>query len=617
MLTVFKRLFPTKAVPSSGATAPGGAASPRANKAEKVKGAGEGKGPSRAPLVPGRVAVPKNPAAGPDSPGEPKSPVQRDISSRSEIPTFTELLTGPGGRFELPESRRDELAAVLLDGGRFALLSSRGTFGNAYFASLKSDLEKGGLIAAALIRADAGLISGLYDLNSRVEDASATSGMTRYLDELLQAAIERHVSDIHLKIDDDHAVVQFRTHGELVVYSELAPQHAEAFARAAHNAADVDSKPPTYSKTDQQSMSVSRTLQSGQSVKQRDQTSPVWPGGQKIVMRVLLAGRNAPVKSLEILGYEPDQIRMLHHMLSTPVGVIMMAGTTGSGKSTTLQTLMKLLRQGNEGASLYSVEDPPEYVLEGVDQIPVVRRKNVGANENPFAETMRAILRKDPDVIMVGEVRDRESGLCLIGMTQSGHKVLSTVHASSAFGITERLEKLGIDVQTQASRGFISGFVYQSLLPVLCPHCKVRYAPLAGDKLDQAMPGIHGRVTAVSFPEDDIYVKGDGCDRCGGLGISGRTVVAEILIPDLRILQMFREGKFADAYEYWRSKRTKPAGLQAPSMIGYTALDHAILKMRRGEVSPLNIEQRLGHLVGYDVNVATASGAVDLLSDLG
>lgn len=337
-------------------------------------------------------------------------------------------------------------------------------------------------------------------------------------------------------------------------------------------------------------MSISRSLVDGGKVKLRVQTMPAYPdGGIDIIMRVLKIGAASKVRTLVELGYEQDHIRMLDYMMSSPSGVIVVAGTTGSGKSTSLQTMMTGIRQKNAGFKMYSVEDPPEYIIPGVTQVPVKRRE--GETGNPFARTMKDLMRGDPDVCMIGEIRDSESAACLVSLTQSGHKVLTTVHAISALGIFERFSKMGIDLPTLSSHGFISGLMYQTLVQNLCQECRIEYTT----ESDLPDPGIHERIKSVTRPGERIYLRGRGCANCMDTGIVGRTVCAEMVIPDRKMLGALRRGDIASAYDHWRGSRKPNTGIMA----GMSALDHAIIKIRRGEISPEDAESALGLLTGY------------------
>ncbi len=558
--------------------------------------------PAPTPAVPAAVRAlqARSPNPSPPAPVEPHVGKPLRLALLSDIPAYSEILTASNGRFPLAEKHHGDLAAVATGEQRAALVVSERYWGNPIHLELVQQLRDAGVTVTLIGTADYGLLSAVYSNAREALERGVESAVMRRFDELVERAMALDASDIHIERRDDRATVKLRRNGVMVPHSDWSVDYAMTFVRAVHAMADSDSKETTFSESEGQAMSVSRTMPNGDRVKLRVQTEVAYPdGGMDIVMRVLRVGASFKARPMSSLGYTPGQIDMLSYMLSSPSGVVIFAGTTGSGKSTSLQTMMAQIRERDSGLKMYSVEDPPEYVLHGVTQIPVTRRRNARGEhaENPFARTMRNTMRMDPDVIMVGEVRDPESAACLVAMVQSGHKVLATLHAASVFAIPERMERLGVDVQTMASRGFISGLVCQTLVPVLCRHCRVQY----GTDLELPSSGIHERIRAVAQPYDPLHVQGPGCEHCDGLGIAGRTVCAEMMIPDNRILEDFRSGRYADAYEYWRAFQTDAQAREARSTVGMTALDHAILKMRAGEVSPVDVERSLGLLTGYRI----------------
>jgi len=293
-------------------------------------------------------------------------------------------------------------------------------------------------------------------------------------------------------------------------------------------------------------------------------------------------------------------------MRSSPHGLIVIAGETGSGKTTTLQTIMHMIRSADFGLKLISIEDPPEYVLEGVTQIPVARRRDK-PDENPFIAPMRHTMRMDPDVIMIGEIRDNITAELMTGMVTSGHKALTTIHTESALGIIGRLRSMNVDPGVLGGRGFLSGLVFQTLVPTLCPHCKIEFS-LDPDSISSPLGK---RVSHVTKPGDTLFVESKGgCKQCKFTGISGRTVCAEMVIPDNVIRDAILCGDMRKAREHWVSLRD----LRDPnSMIGATALDHAILKMRCGEVSPQAVEGALGLLHDFTREVNFNDETEDIL----
>lgn len=522
-------------------------------------------------------------------PDEKKTKTLR-LTTTKDMPKYSEILSNPGGVFEVQPKQKNDFVVVLTGKKTCGIAVSGSQFGSHHFMTLKAGIEGSGWHVDFVAVTDAGLVSALYQNSSVADSVGVDSEFIKRFDELVSMAVKTDISDIHIEKRESDAHVRLRRHGDITPHLEWSSAYAMQFARAVYTIADEDSKDTLFSDGGGQQMSISRSLADGGKVKLRVQTMPAYPdGGIDIIMRVLKIGAASKVRTLVELGYESDHIRMLDYMMSSPSGVIVVAGTTGSGKSTSLQTMMSGIRQKNAGFKMYSVEDPPEYIIHGVTQVPVKRRE--GETGNPFARTMKDLMRGDPDVCMVGEIRDVESAACLVSLTQSGHKVLTTVHAISALGIFERFSKMGIDLPTLSSHGFVSGLMYQTLVQSLCEHCKAPYT----NKLHLPDLGVHDRIKSVTRPGESIFLRGAGCSICAGTGVSGRTVCAEMVIPDRKMLGALRRSDMAGAYDHWRGSRKPNTGL----MSGMSALDHAIIKMRRGEVSPEDVESALGLLTGY------------------
>lgn len=532
----------------------------------------------------------------------------------SELPAHTVLASREGGRFALSAAMRQHMFILELSlaPDSYAVVTTKDHFGSATYKAALASIAAANCVSQFCGIADGALIARLNkDQRETLNLDEKTNAIIKDIEKLVQAAIDADASDIHIESRSGGVMVRVRVNGRLQRYSDSwSTEYTEQFSRALFSIADADSKQTNWSNNCQ--MSVSKTLPSGARVKLRIQNSPAYPDeGMDIVVRVLRVATSAKVKSLESLGYAPDHIEMLEYMLSSPHGLIVIAGTTGSGKSTTLQTAMQNIRTAGPGRKLISIEDPPEYVLEGVTQIPVSRPKEGAASNqtgsmNPFAAAMRNTMRMDPDVIMIGEIRDSVSADLMVGMVQSGHKALTTIHADSAIGIFSRLRGMKVENDVLAGRGFVSGLIFQTLVPTLCPHCRVDYEGGLPDIHD----ALHKRIRSVVRDGDTVFVESQsGCGRCNHTGIAGRTVCAEMVIPDATLRECVLANSMKDAYHHWRRQQ---AGRPPSSMMGASALDHAILKMRRGEVSPMAVEEALGLLNDFSQESILTDEAKDL-----
>jgi general secretion pathway protein E len=527
------------------------------------------------------------------------------LRTLSDIPAHSGVVTLVGGLFEVPERHQSRFCVLKLqgEGNSFLLIALQDSFGDAYHMGLvKRIRDANGQVTEAV--ADAGLISSLNVQGRPASDRDPDqTQIEREIEKLAQSAADEGASDIHIEKRGKGACVKLRIHGQLeVVNDSWHDQHVEKISNVLHTMADEDSKPQTANKSAQMAVTLSNLRTP---LKLRVQLAEAYPDdGFDIVMRLLPVAKQTKVLSLEELGYAPEHISMLEYMQSAPGGLTAICGTTGSGKSTTLQTLMQEIRISDDGKKLISVEDPPEYVLAGVTQIPVVRRKGE-EHLNPFAQAMRSTMRMDPDVIMIGEIRDRESAECMVSMVQSGHKALTTLHTESALGVIPRLISMGVEREVLGARRFISGLIYQTLVPLLCKHCRVEYDASS----PRLSPALHARLKHVVSSRDTVFLqKPGGCKHCKNRGITGRTVCAEMVLPDGPLLECICKGEMEKAYRLWRAQRDNRS---PESMYGATALEHGILKMRQGLVSPSAVESALGLLHDFTVtpDVGAASAA--------
>lgn len=543
------------------------------------------------------------------------TPTVEVLTSSAGLPDGC-FIFSDSGPLSVSDALRKEMAVLRIgDSSQVVLVVSSKHHRAASHVAMLDRIKKANLTVVKEFTADSGLITSLYSSSGDREGLSVDSGLAKDLDALITRAITINASDIHVNIRQDVTSVKMRRNSRLTEITQWHSTYAREMIRAIHAIADADAKEGVFSELEGQSMMVSRYI-NGQLVKLRCQTTPIYPGGMDFVARVLKSGSNSKPIPFEKLGYARSHVEMLEWMMRAPWGVTVFAGETGSGKSTSLFTMMTELAASNVGSKLYTVEDPPEYNMSpyGISQIPASsRRGSVGGKESsPFYNALRSLMRLDPDLAMVGEIRDADSADAVVNLVRSGHKIVTTVHASGALSILERLMTFDVDITTMTSRGFIAGLIAQRLAPVLCPHCKVDYDP----QMNIPISGIHDRIKAVTTDGDTLFMAGAGCDHCDNTGVSGQTVLAEMVIMDGKLLELLRDSDFNGAYEYWRSFRQPTIADINGSMAGMTMLEHGILKMRQGLLAPDELELRVGPLTqSTEVNEAIVGNEVhDLLS---
>jgi type IV pilus assembly protein PilB len=358
------------------------------------------------------------------------------------------------------------------------------------------------------------------DEDSEVEDAP----VVRYIQKVLIDAITTGASDIHFEPYERYYRIRYRLDGILM---EVA-QPPLAIKDKVASRIKVISKLDIAEKRVPQDGRMKLVLSKNKAIDFRVSTLPTL-FGEKIVMRIL---DSSGIKlGIEALGYEPDQQQQLLHAVGRPYGMILVTGPTGSGKTVSLYTCLAILNQ--PGVNIATAEDPAEIMLPGVNQVNVNEKAGL-----TFATALRAFLRQDPDVIMVGEIRDLETADIAIKAAQTGHLVLSTLHTNDAPSTLVRMLNMGVAPFNIASS--VNIITAQRLARKLCPQCK-RPEDIPPEALIRA--GFHEEDLDGSWqPFGPI-----GCDHCKGTGYKGRTGIYEVMpITDEMRQLIMRNGNSLD-----------------------------------------------------------------------
>ena len=352
-------------------------------------------------------------------------------------------------------------------------------------------------------------------LAKEAEDAGESAGtLASLVHAVLYSAVQAGASDIHVEAKEDRLRVRFRVDGVLHEQSAVSKVVADHFVNRIKILASMD----IAEKRRPQDGRIRRVV-GGRDVEFRVSTVPVLEG-EKVVMRVV--DRSRPVPPLDQLNLSAENLSTLRTVLGCREGMLIMTGPTGSGKTTTLYSA--LCELANSEVNIHTIEDPVEHEFDAMSQSPV----SVAAGFN-FADGLRAILRQDPDIILVGEMRDQETASVACQAAMTGHLVLSTVHAASAAHAPLRLINMG--VETHIAAQCVQGVLAQRLLRRICSHCSSR-SPTKLSELKQALWGEQPESSKVTVK---LKQPGSGCDRCLG-GYSGRVPVHEVvsLTPAMR-----------------------------------------------------------------------------------
>lgn len=445
--------------------------------------------------------------------------------------------------------------------------------------------------AVVRLRASADVIRIVNERNQKMTADSALSEteieMAAY--QLLLDAERRGTSDIHIETRDSHVEVYFRIHGKRMRMGDLSMKRAEAICNYLYDWKSSDSSRGTgWNKGDVQDTMFGVDMGGGRGILNvRFHSAPIHPqGNHQTVMRLLRpASSSGGFRPLRDIGYTADQTSEIMDMIGGGSGIVVIVGPTNSGKSTTLQSAVRAVQEiRGENIKISTIENPVEYEMTGACQM--------AASSAEFDKYLKASLRQDPDVVVVGEIRDAAAAETTKNLVLAGHKIFSTLHVYEAPTAFARLIQLGVPRGLLSMPGFISGVVYQRLVPVVCPHCSHKYIDIAGRGI--LTPELEHRLgRTVSLGEDDVrFARVGGCEQCDFLGVVGRTPCAEVLKPDATFLDMVRREDDAGAKAYWLSQLGSRIGLNGTP----TALSHAKLKMRMGMLDPRDVEAELSLL---------------------
>ncbi|UVM53589.1 GspE/PulE family protein [Pseudomonas sp. B21-012] len=350
------------------------------------------------------------------------------------------------------------------------------------------------------------------------------SRVVKLVNSTLYDALKMHASDIHLGVTGSGLVIKYRIDGVLNSISKVSgSEFADQVISRIKVMAELD--------IGEKRVPQDGRFKIGISARQIDFRVSIMPSifGEDAVLRVLdkqdLADRVSGVQ-LQALGFEQQTLRSLRRLASEPYGMILVTGPTGSGKTTTLYAMISEINHGVD--KIITIEDPVEYQLPGVLQIPVNEKKGL-----TFARGLRSILRHDPDKIMVGEIRDPDTAQIAVQSALTGHLVFTTIHANNVFDVIGRFSQMQVDPYSFVSA--LNAVLAQRLIRLVCPHCAAAQQPSHEELVASGLePGQVGHYR---------FVHGSGCGQCRGSGYRGRTAIAELLHLDDDLRQMIVERK--------------------------------------------------------------------------
>lgn len=410
-------------------------------------------------------------------------------------------------------------------------------------------------------------IGNEVDLASLAEDIQETEDLLENEDDapiiklinaMLGEAIKLGASDIHIETFEKALIIRFRVDGLL---REVLRPHRRLSSLLVSRI-KVMAKLDIAEKRVPQDGRISLRI-AGRAVDVRVSTMPS-SHGERAVLRLL--DKNNSHLNLADLGMTPGVEQLFGQLILKPHGIILVTGPTGSGKSTTLYAGLSEIN--TKDRNILTVEDPIEYELEGIGQTQVNTKVNM-----TFARGLRAILRQDPDVVMVGEIRDLETAQIAVQASLTGHLVLSTLHTNTAAGAVTRLEDMGIEAFLLSSS--LLGVLAQRLVRTLCPQCKEAHAP---DKEER-------NLLALTKKEASVIYRAKGCEHCNFSGYKGRTGIHELIMVDDAMREMIHNGKGEQSIEKYARQFTPSIRADgfAKVIAGVTTLEE-VLRVTREDL---------------------------------
>lgn len=359
-------------------------------------------------------------------------------------------------------------------------------------------------------------------------ESSDDAPIIKLINALLSEAIRERASDVHIETYEDKLVVRFRIDGKLKSILSQTKRSAPMIISRIKIMAQLDIAEKRLPQDGRVKLSIA-----GTQTDVRVSTLPT-SYGERIVLRIL--NSNASTLMLSELGLDPEQEANLKELVESPNGIVLVTGPTGSGKTTSLYASLNHLNNGSR--NILTVEDPVEYNLPGIGQTQVNAKTDM-----TFAKGLRAILRQDPDVVMVGEIRDRETADIAIQASLTGHLVLSTLHTNTGIGAVTRLKDMKVEPFLVSSS--VRGLIAQRLVRRLCTHCK------------SETKATNHEINLMGYEGSDkptIYLP-KGCEECAGTGYKGRIGIYEVIKLDQEAQRLIHDNASEqDLLNYFGSK---------------------------------------------------------------
>ncbi|MBI3419680.1 MAG: Flp pilus assembly complex ATPase component TadA [Proteobacteria bacterium] len=538
-----------------------------------------------------------------------------DSENGAQVPIVFEgtLLTAIGGVIKIPQESRNLCA--LFDTGLWLVSSSHRN--SPLVTSVAATARRMGFPVgnARLVTPD--VIRSAYNYFERQISSLRLdeNSVRRQIVRTLAAAADAGANDVHIEASGGRTRIEFRIDGTLRLWETWTQKEGEQLLSSVYSHSSGQSGATANWLEPQAAMLTPGTGADTVSLPEgiiavRCQWVPLTDGGRYLNMRLQydssrIFGEGFTQSDVDQLGFNPEQTEIVRFLRRVPSGMRIFAGPVNQGKTTTLRVMLNrhMAETGME-QKCYMIEDPPEGGVIGASQIGVSATVKDDQRERSFSEIMRCILRLDPNIVMLGETRDLQTVRFIFRLALTGRQVYTTLHVYSALAIPQRLRDLGAEPYMVYDHHLICGMICQRLLRGLCPHCRIPVKNVADDpaytpvirrvRTGLAVMNAHRSLPREGAdPFDDLrepdlsnlyFMNSEGCRHCYK-GRQGRTIVAEVVATDGRLMELLAENKLEEATQYWLS----PFGLN-----GITMGWHALEKIRDGNVSAIDAEAEVG-----------------------